>query len=299
MKIKTLFLLSTIFSINTIAQSFNFYFPLEVGNKWFYKQYSQSYPLGEPSYSKTIQQIWRVVESRPINLNNTTALIETSIRISEQNNTFSTTDTILVNQSNNIITVFPNKLFLWLNSFSFDILSGRSYQSNFFIKQNRSYIIGDFLYHVFTDSIGFSVYNGQAMKGFLETYVVGCILNGKKYGEILENYIVGIQDEVNVLPSVFSLSQNYPNPFNPSTTIDYHLSTACFVTLKVYDVLGREVATLVDEFKQAGTYNSKFLASQDASRSGSIINYKLSSGVYFYRLQAGSFSKTKKLVIMK
>jgi hypothetical protein len=83
-----------------------------VGNKWFYKQYSQGYPLGEPIHSKTIQQIWKVVESHPINYNNTNALIETSIRISEQNDTFSTTDTILVNQNNNIITVFPNKLFL-------------------------------------------------------------------------------------------------------------------------------------------------------------------------------------------
>ncbi|MDP3580305.1 MAG: T9SS type A sorting domain-containing protein, partial [Ignavibacteria bacterium] len=58
---------------------------------------------------------------------------------------------------------------------------------------------------------------------------------------------------------------------------------------KVYDVLGREVATLVNEYKQGGTYNSKF----------SIINYKLSSGVYFYRLQSGSYSETKKFVLMK
>jgi hypothetical protein len=127
------------------------------------------------------------------------------------------------------------------------------------------------------------------MKGFLETYVVGCILNGKKYGEILENYTVGIQDDANALPSVFSLSQNYPNPFKPSTIIDYQLKTPGFVTLKVYDLLGREVATLVNEYKQPGTYNSK-LNTQ---------NYNLTSGVYFYRLQAGSYNETKKLILMK
>ncbi len=293
MKIKTLLLLSTVFSINSIAQSSNFYFPLEVGNKWFYKQYSQAYPLGEPIYSKTIQQIWRVVERQQINLNNTTALVETSKRINEQNDTFETADTILINQNNNIITVFPNKLFLWQNSFSFDVLSCRSYLSNLFSKHYTSYVFGDFLYHVFTDSIGFSVYNGQAMKGFLETYVVGCILNGKKYGEVLENYLVNVDDKPSNIPSGFSLSQNYPNPFNPETTVNYQLPTAAFVTLKVYDLLGRVVATLVNEHKQAGNYKATLNVGHiERSR-------EMASGIYFYRLQAGTYNQTRKLILMK
>lgn len=94
---------------------------------------------------------------------------------------------------------------------------------------------------------------------------------------------------VDDIPSTFSLSQNYPNPFNPSTTINYSIASAGNVTLKVYDMLGREVATLVNEYKQPGNYNSQF----------SIVNYQLASGVYFYRLQAGSFSQTKKLILMK
>ncbi len=102
-----------------------------------------------------------------------------------------------------------------------------------------------------------------------------------------------LEDEESI-PSHFYLSQNYPNPFNPETTISYTIPSnvkgeTINVTLKVFDVLGREVATLVNEFQQAGTYNSKF----------SIINYKLSSGVYFYRLQSGSYSETKKLILMK
>ncbi len=91
------------------------------------------------------------------------------------------------------------------------------------------------------------------------------------------------------IPTEFKLEQNYPNPFNPATTISYKIAKAGQVSLKVYDVLGREVAALVDEYQQAGAYNSQF----------AIVNYQLSSGVYFYRLQSGSFSETKKLVLLK
>lgn len=91
------------------------------------------------------------------------------------------------------------------------------------------------------------------------------------------------------IPSVFSLSNNYPNPFNPETTISYSIPQSSHVTLKVYDVLGREIVTLVDEVKEAGTYNSQF----------SIGNYQLSSGVYFYRIQANEFSETKKMLLIK
>ncbi|MCH8942356.1 MAG: T9SS type A sorting domain-containing protein [Bacteroidetes bacterium] len=106
--------------------------------------------------------------------------------------------------------------------------------------------------------------------------------------------VTDVEDENSVnIPKEFSLSQNYPNPFNPETAISYQLSAFSFVSLKVFDVLGREVATLVNEEKPAGTYTINFNAEG------------LSSGVYFYRLQvytperAGSFVQTKKLVFMK
>jgi hypothetical protein len=92
--------------------------------------------------------------------------------------------------------------------------------------------------------------------------------------------------EVEITPSSFSLSQNYPNPFNPSTMIKYSIPTSEFVTLKVFDVLGTEVATLVNEEKPAGGYEVEF-------------NGKYSSGVYFYKLQVGSFVETKKMVLMR
>ena len=98
------------------------------------------------------------------------------------------------------------------------------------------------------------------------------------------------------LPEAFHLSQNYPNPFNPSTVISYQLPVAGHVTLKVFDLLGRELVTLVDEFKNAGTYNSQFsIINLPAGRQGS----QLSSGVYFYTLRAGTFSQSRKMILLK
>jgi|GEM_PF-2104337 len=105
----------------------------------------------------------------------------------------------------------------------------------------------------------------------------------------VENSFVKKQSQqiIAIHPQKFELSQNYPNPFNPSTTIAYSLPQAGNVTLKIYDALGREVATLVNDFKSEGEYRVQFNGSS------------LSSGMYFYRLQAGSFVETKKLVLMK
>ena len=99
---------------------------------------------------------------------------------------------------------------------------------------------------------------------------------------VLEN-----EDQNDVVVERFQLKQNYPNPFNPSTTIKYEIPSESFVTLKVYDVLGKEVATLINEEKPAGSYEVDF----DASR--------FVSGVYLYKLQVGSFVETKKMILMK
>ncbi len=97
-------------------------------------------------------------------------------------------------------------------------------------------------------------------------------------------------DEVEIdidQPDVFYLGQNYPNPFNPSTSIKYSVPADGLVTLKVYDLLGKEVSVLVDEFKQAGTFDVVFAGSNFAS------------GVYYYQLTAGEMTATKKLVLTK
>ena len=88
-------------------------------------------------------------------------------------------------------------------------------------------------------------------------------------------------------PKSFSLSQNYPNPFNPTTKINFALPKQGFVTLKIYDMLGREVRTLVNEVKSAGNFTVDFNASE------------LSSGIYFYKLETNGFSDIKKMMLIK
>jgi hypothetical protein len=99
--------------------------------------------------------------------------------------------------------------------------------------------------------------------------------------------LTDVQEDHSAIPSEFNLAQNYPNPFNPSTKISWQSPIGSWQTLKVYNVLGNEVATLVDEYKSAGNYEVEFDASQ------------LTSGIYFYKIQAGSFVETKKMVLLR
>jgi hypothetical protein len=99
--------------------------------------------------------------------------------------------------------------------------------------------------------------------------------------------LVRLEGSENILPDRFSLEQNYPNPFNPSTKIVYRVDSQQSTVLKVYDALGQEVATLVNEVQGPGTYT----VSWDATG--------FTSGVYFYRLTAGSYVETRKLVVAK
>jgi hypothetical protein len=99
--------------------------------------------------------------------------------------------------------------------------------------------------------------------------------------------LVGVEEKTPLLPDGYSLSQNFPNPFNPGTTIEYAIPREAAVELKVYDMLGREIATLVDEQKPAGSYSVRFDA------------YSMASGVYYYTLKAGTFVSTKSLILMK
>ena len=96
----------------------------------------------------------------------------------------------------------------------------------------------------------------------------------------------GIIDNV-ILPTKTELLQNYPNPFNPSTTISFSLPTKSFVSLKVFDALGREVDTILNDELSTGSYSRQWNASN------------MPSGIYFYRLQAGAFTETKKLVLLR
>lgn len=98
---------------------------------------------------------------------------------------------------------------------------------------------------------------------------------------------VGVSQNQNGVPEIYSLSQNYPNPFNPATKIEFAIPKDGFVNLRVYDVLGKEVALLISSEFKAGSYTLDF----DAS--------KLPSGIYFYKLSSGGFSETKKMILIK
>jgi hypothetical protein len=103
----------------------------------------------------------------------------------------------------------------------------------------------------------------------------------------LSEMVTDVKNDAVELPFHFSLAQNYPNPFNPSTTITYELPRATHVSLCVYNTLGQLINVLVDESKPAGAFSAQF----DAAT--------LPSGVYFYRLQAGEFTQTRKLLLVR
>ena len=127
----------------------------------------------------------------------------------------------------------------------------------------------------------------------LLTNSAGYLFAGMDYYGLYKSVspVVTIIEGEKLYPTEFSLEQNYPNPFNPSTKISWQSPVAGWQILKVYDILGNEVATLVNEFKDAGSYEIEFNPSS--------IKHYPSSGVYFYRLQAGNFVEIKKMILLK
>lgn len=183
-------------------------------------------------------------------------------------------------------------------------ISGDNYEVTFRLKQdvnsNPTFFTMPFQVKI-TTTLGVTtstLFNNQQEQGWIIP-VLGEPINIEFDADnwILKD-IVGTTsiEDVNEIPTTFSLSQNYPNPFNPSTLIGYQLPEASHVSLKIYDELGREIATLVNEYQQTGNYNFQFsISNLPASRQSS----QLSSGVYFYTLKAGEFVETKKMILLK
>lgn len=121
---------------------------------------------------------------------------------------------------------------------------------------------------------------------YLGVHGAAFIQNSKKTLTAIRDTVTSVK-EVNNTILDYQLQQNYPNPFNPTTIIKFEIPEVSEISLKIYDILGREVSTLVNEQKQSGFYEVEFNASE------------LSSGIYFYQLQAGSFVATKKLILLK
>jgi len=125
---------------------------------------------------------------------------------------------------------------------------------------------------------------GLALGSDLSLYAVGMFYYSVlKYSQSIPTGV----EQNSEIPKKFNLDQNYPNPFNPSTKIKYSVPKSSSVTLKVFDILGNEIETLVNEEKPIGTYEITWYA------------VNLPSGIYFYKLQAGNFIETKKMILMK
>ena len=122
---------------------------------------------------------------------------------------------------------------------------------------------------------------------FITVHFGGSFVTEDPSGICAGSSVTGDIEEVETIPTEFALYQNYPNPFNPSTLIKYEVPENSFVSIRVYDLLGEELATLVNEEKSAGSYDVNFDAGQ------------LSSGFYIYTIKAGNFTSTKKMMLMK
>ncbi|MCK7527793.1 MAG: serine hydrolase [Ignavibacteriales bacterium] len=126
---------------------------------------------------------------------------------------------------------------------------------------------------------------GEAPDSSTEVSVTLCNEIWQKLNPVICN--LNSVDEFIDSPTEFRLEQNYPNPFNPTTSIQYAIGSRQFVTIKVYDILGNEITTLVNDYRDAGIYNVQFTMNN------------LTSGVYFYKLQAGDFVESKKMILLK
>ncbi|MBI4429797.1 MAG: T9SS type A sorting domain-containing protein, partial [Ignavibacteriales bacterium] len=161
-----------------------------------------------------------------------------------------------------------------------------------------SYPPGRLDYMIYTDNAiepgnRFALFTGEMSDNTLAAYGLqrNDVTTASDHLPLVGDFIVPVATGVETRPNNdvlerFSLSQNYPNPFNPSTEIQFSLSRKSYVTLTIFDLLGREVATLISEELSAGSYSTHW----DAAG--------LPSGVYLYRLQAGAFVETKKLILL-
>jgi hypothetical protein len=120
-----------------------------------------------------------------------------------------------------------------------------------------------------------------------DRYLFAGIDSGRVWRRPLLQMVTAVEDKGGTIPTQLSLDQNYPNPFNPATTVSFSLPLKSFVSLKVFDALGRNVATLASEEMSAGIHTMRWNASN------------VPSGTYFCRLQAGAFTETRKAVLLK
>ncbi len=272
------------------------FFPLKIGDKWIYKERMTVIPEGDMFYSNhVISVIGDTLMSNNINY---------KIVLDNMNYRFLRTDS-----TGGVYEYFP---YMYPDSVDNETLyqdlimnTGDTVESNWknhngkiiFLSQDSAYTCGvkvnTMNYEFFSgtyqsryqlaEGLGISIMNIGQDFDFVDDTLKGAVINGVVYGDTT---VTGIKGQKNI-PLQFTLFQNYPNPFNPSTIIKYEISKAANVKIKVYDVLGREIATLLNSTQKAGQHEVEWNAK----------NY--ASGIYFYRIRAGEFVSTKKMLLIK
>ncbi len=286
------------------------YYPLEIGNKWVYSETLTNFDIG-PSYSYNIKTREVLKDTILSNGKKYFKLYDNTTFISSQIS-FERIDsaTGLVYRFNGESDISPEEYLIddLLSEMGDTILSYRdnvpftNSNYNICVETGLTYFFGklkskksfmkfdltgysyNLIYEVGLDSIYHSWDFGNSL-----SKIKGCILNGIVYGDTT---LTEVNEKPNAIPTEFKLEQNYPNPFNPSTKISWQSPVSSWQTLRVYNVLGREVATLVDEYRNAGSYEVEFNVAQ-------VSRLELPSGVYFYRIRIGNFIETKKMILLK
>jgi len=256
--------------------------PLQLGNVWEYNEY-----IADEGIYSNFQ--YKIIDSLDNN-SNISYVIE-KWRLNEMVWNEIAQDTIKTDLLNNLVDqnneyyIYPYfYLWQWDRVAYSESLSKVAYLTEFSFNLTGLEIDG-----IAAADVGILNYY-QANTGFPPTYHI--TLNGAKVnGVIVYGTITDIVENLIIQPKEFFLQQNYPNPFNPSTKISWQAPVSGWQTLKVYDVLGNEVATLVDEYRNAGSYEVEFKSS--------VGSRQLANGVYFYQLKAGKYFETKKMILLK
>ena len=291
---KVLFIITLFCSTQTIASDTSLvrYFPLKTGNTWYYKTTFSPIPF-PPTFHKLCIQKDTVINGHIYFLMNRYGM-NVYVRIDSLSGNFllyspgsgcgsypddKIIDSLASNPGDEINclfqSIFTRRCMSITNQNVFGILTK---VKEFF---HGGLVIQDIEYAKGFGEI-YSCSGDPYCSGF--TYLLGCKIDGVVYGDTILSDVKLIS---NFVPDKFSLSQNYPNPFNPKTVINYDLEVAGNAKLKVFDILGNEVAELVNEKQSAGSYSVEFDGSGFAS------------GIYFYRLDAGDFVETKRMILLK
>ncbi len=251
------------------------FYPLHVGDFWKYRDWNQ---VTSSIYAKT------VIKDTTINGKIYKQVLNLGLNYTQGSKSYQRMDS-------NIVYAYNQQKSKDDTLFIFSACVGdTNFSTNFSVWRldNKSETI--LHYFMYPDVVFYSKdfsrgigYTGGTIE-FGGTSLVGAVINGVVYGDTT---LTGIEEEKAEVITDYKLFQNYPNPFNPTTTIKYQIVSPSFVTLKIYDVLGKEIKTLVNQYQNAGRYNVTFNAN------------KFASGIYIYVLKSGNYLASKKLILLK